>query len=152
MRRSISLLALVSSVLTACHSSASLRLDTREKVISGFDHVLKSWDKDGDNRLSRSEVEAMADEWVLTTRQGIRPGEVHPELETERQRIIAYYMSQDADKDGYLTLAELLKEPIATFHCADADQDGTISKSEERSAIDRCSSSDIGATRSSSRP
>ena len=138
MTRRKSFLALLLLVPTACHSNNSRRLDTREKVISGFTGVLKSWDKDGDGRLSRSEVEAMVNESFRRMAQSVPAGEVHPELEAQRQEAIDHYMAQDTNKDGYLSLSELVKEPLANFSCIDADHDGKLSKSEERSAIDRC--------------
>lgn len=80
----------------------------------------------------------MANEWLRRTARGVPPGQSHPELETERREIAANYMSQDTNKDGYLSLNELVKEPLANFDCIDADHDGKISKSEESSLIDRC--------------
>jgi Ca2+-binding EF-hand superfamily protein len=138
MSRQFSLLALLMLALTACHSHRSRRLDTREKIISTFSEVLKAWDRNGDGQLSRSEVEAMVNKSFRRMAQSIPAGEVHPELEAQRQQIADHYIAQDTNKDGYLSLSELVKEPLANFDCMDADHDGKLSKSEERSVIDRC--------------
>jgi len=138
MTRRTYLFALLLLALTACHRNRSIRVDTREKLISVYTATLKHWDKDGDGRLSRTEVEAMVDAGFRRIAQTVPPGEAHPELQTERLQMIDEMMAQDADKDGYLSPTELLKKPLAGFSCADADHDGKLSKSEERTSMERC--------------
>jgi Ca2+-binding EF-hand superfamily protein len=138
MIRRISLVALALSALTSCHSNKSRQMDTREKLIAGFTALLKSWDKDRDGRLSRSEVETMVNESFRRMARSIPAGEAHPELEPQRQQAIDHYMAQDTNRDGYLSLNELLREPLANFDCTDADHDGKLSQSEFNSSIARC--------------
>lgn len=138
MIRHISLVALALSALTACHSNKSRQMDTREKLISGFRAQLKSWDKDRNGRLSQSEVETMVNESFRRMARSIPAGEAHPELEPQRQQAIDRYMAQDANKDGDLSLDELLREPLANFDCMDADDDGKLSQSELHRSIGRC--------------
>jgi Ca2+-binding EF-hand superfamily protein len=143
MQCSIGPIAMPLLALAACYDHSSLRLDTREKVISSFSGVLKSWDRDGDGRLSRSEVEAMADEPIRELRHRSTPGETHPELEAQRQQMVAEYMSQDANGDGFLSLDELLRNPLAAFDCMDANHDGKVSKEEERGVLNRCTNANV---------
>lgn len=137
MIRHISL-GLLLLALTACHTNRSIRLDTREKIISAYTGLLKHWDKDGDGRLSRPEVEAMVNDEFRRLARGLPAGEVHPELQMERQQMFDQIMARDTNKDGYLSLSELVKEPLANFSCMDADHDAKLSKAEVHSAIDRC--------------
>lgn len=51
-----------------------------------------------------------------------------------------YYATQDLDHDGYLTLDELLKEPLVSFSCMDSNGDGRLSKTEIETGLTRCSS------------
>ena len=46
----------------------------------------------------------------------------------------------DANADGFVTLSELLKAPLASFDCADSNHDGILSKAEEAAAMDSCPS------------
>lgn len=121
-----------------CHHSNSGTLNTRDHVVSEYAKVLKSWDKDGDGELSRSEVQTMIDASFQMLAKSIPAGQRHPELETQRREMLGLYAGQDTNDDGYLTLGELLKQPLANFDCADADQDGSLSKAEVRRSFDRC--------------
>lgn len=80
----------------------------------------------------------MVNESFRRTAESIPAGQAHPELETQRREMLGFYASQDTNADGYLTLGELLKQPLANFDCADADQDGSLSKAEVRRSFDRC--------------
>jgi hypothetical protein len=114
--------------------------NTRERMISNFRLVLKSWDKDGDGKLSQTEVQTMVNETFRRIAQHVPDGQAHPELETQRQETLAFYASQDTNHDGYLTLDELLKGPLANFDCMDENHDGKLAKNEIFSGMDRCSS------------
>ena len=72
--------------------------------------------------------------------QSVPAGEAHPELETQRQEMLGFYASQDTNHDGFLTLDELLKGPLATFECMDANHDGKVTKEEAFGGMNRCPS------------
>jgi Ca2+-binding EF-hand superfamily protein len=114
--------------------------NTREHMISNFRLVLKSWDSDGDGKLSRAEVQTMVNESFRRMKQSVKDGQTHPELEAQRQEFLVFYASQDTNGDGYLTLEELLKGPLASFDCMDANHDGKVSQEEVFSGMERCPS------------
>ena len=94
--------------------------------------VLTGHDTDGDGKWSRSEVEAMMDLSLSADPQQA------PNRREMRDRLIEDFAAQDLDRDGYLDLAELLKQPLATFTCMDADSDGSLSELEIQGGIGRC--------------
>ena len=114
--------------------------NTREHVVAGMAAVLRSWDKDGDNKLSRVEVAGMVDQFIRRAAKYARGGKMTADLEKQRQEFLNLYESEDSDDDGYLTLDELLKEPLATFDCMDSNHDGKVSKEEVFSGMERCPS------------
>jgi Ca2+-binding EF-hand superfamily protein len=114
--------------------------NTREHMVAGMTAVLKAWDKDGDGRLSRAEVQAMVDEFFRRVAQDSSGGKMTPDLDKQRQEFLAFYASQDTNDDGYLTLDELLKGPLASFDCMDQNHDGKVSKEEVFSGMERCPS------------
>ena len=125
--------------VASCHHSNSADANTRDHLVSGYTNVLKSWDEDGDGKLSRSEVQTMVDASFRMMAQSARGGQApHPQLETQLQEILAFYARQDTNHDGYLTLDELLKGPLANFDCMDENHDGKLSEEEVRSGFDRC--------------
>lgn len=126
--------------LAGCHHSNSWNSNTREHLVSNMKLVMKSWDKDGDGRLSRSEVQTMVDASFRRMAQSIPAGEAHPELEIQRQEMLRFYASQDTNHDGFLTLDELLKGPLANFDCMDVNHDGKVTKQEALGGFNRCPS------------
>ena len=94
-------------VLATSCSAKHADANTREHMISNVHLIIKSWDKDGDGRLSRSEVQAMVDEGFRRMAQSIRDGQAHPELETQRQEMLAFLASQDTNHDGKLSKDEI---------------------------------------------
>jgi Ca2+-binding EF-hand superfamily protein len=110
-------------------------------LISNARLLLKSWDKDGDGKLNQSEVQTMVNEAFRRMRENVRGGPTdHPELESQRRGMLAFYASQDTNHDGYLTLDELLKGPLANFDCMDSNHDGKLSNDEIFDGMDRCPS------------
>jgi Ca2+-binding EF-hand superfamily protein len=114
--------------------------NTREHMVAGITLVLKSWDKDGDGKLSRVEVEGMVDAFFQRVAKDASGGKMTADLEKQRQEFLSFYASQDTNHDGYLTLDELLKQPLASFDCMDANHDGRVSKDEVVSGMQRCPS------------
>lgn len=139
MRYAFLLPVLMFGVGSSC-SAKQPDANTREHMISNFRLILKSWDKDGDGKLSRTEVQTMVNESFRRIRQSVTDGQQHPELQSQRQEALALYASQDTNHDGYLTLDELLKGPLADFDCMDSNHDGKLSKQEIFSGMDRCPS------------
>jgi len=113
-------------------------------MISGASAVFKYWDKDGDGKLSRVELEAMVDYAIRRAAGDFSRGKITPDLEKRRQELLRSYASQDTDHDGYLTLDELLKGPLASFDCMDANHDGTLSTDELPNGMDRCADVNLG--------
>jgi len=136
----VGLLAIFWFAVASCHHSNSLDANTREHLVSNMRLVLKSWDKDGDGKLSRSEVQTMVDASFRRIALSVPAGEAHPELEKQRQETLGFYASQDTNHDGYLTLDELLAGPLATFDCLDVNHDGKVSKEEAFGGMGRCPS------------
>jgi hypothetical protein len=107
---------------------------TRPGLISGFELVLKGNDQNGDGKLSRAEVEGMVD-------SGLVPYQKPPRNYAEiRDQLLRAYAAQDLDHDGYLTLAELLKQPLATFSCMDTNGNGSLSQQEIEGGMENCDS------------
>jgi hypothetical protein len=136
----VALLPILWFAVASCHHSNSWDSNTRERLVSNMRLVLKSWDKDGDGKLSRSEVKTMVDASFRRMAQSIPAGQAHPELEIQRQEMLGFYASQDTNRDGYLTLDELLKGPLAIFACADVNHDDKVTKEEALGGFDRCPS------------
>ena len=106
---------------------------TRVGLSSLYEEVMKGHDRNGDEKLSLVEIEAMVSSSL--------PRETDPERRQELQDwLLRDYSAQDTDGDGYLSLEELLKEPLATFECSDTNNDGTLSDAEIEAAQSRCAS------------
>jgi hypothetical protein len=121
-------------LLGGCGSSDLPSGDTRAGVVSQFELVIESHDRDADGKLSSSEIQSMID---LSFKSGLEP-----EL---REQLLQDYARQDLDKDGYLNIAELTKEPLATFDCIDANRDEYIGQPEIEASGGRCGSSEAVA-------
>ncbi|MBD3733298.1 MAG: hypothetical protein IE934_11345 [Sphingopyxis sp.] len=118
-------------LLGGCGSSDLSNEGTRARVVSEFQLVIKSHDRDADGKLNSSEIQSMIDQSGL-----------QPDL---RERALQEYLRQDLDKDGYLDIAELIKEPLATFDCIDANRDDHIGRPEIEASALRCGSSEAVA-------
>jgi len=114
--------------------------NTREHVVAGMSLVLKTWDKDGDRKLSRAEVQGMVDASLRRVAKDASGGKMPADLEKLRHEFLGSYASQDTNHDGYLALDELLTGPLATFDCMDANHDGKTSQEEVFSGMKRCAS------------
>ncbi|MEO5774254.1 MAG: hypothetical protein ABIQ32_09075 [Sphingomicrobium sp.] len=114
--------------------------DSREHVVAGMTLILKSWDKDGDSKLSRAEVQGMVEESFRRIAKGAPGGKMTADLDKQQQELLGFYASQDTNHDGYLTLDELLTGPLANFECEDANHDSKVSREELFSGMERCPS------------
>lgn len=117
--------------------------DTRENVIAQTRSVFGYWDHDHDGRLNQAEVEAMAAAGFPLFDTGPPPNVKSEELERIRQELFGYWRSQDTNRDGYLTLGEMLKVPLATFKCMDVNHDGKRSQEEIVGGMQRCAGPDL---------
>ena len=122
---------LICLALAGCNAPQPPDGSTRAGLISGYNLVLKSHDKDGDQRLSRAEVEGMIE--LMFSRES-----KDAQMRDFRQSLIDDYARQDGDGDGYLTLDELLREPLATFSCIDTDRDDKITEAEIEQGANNC--------------
>ena len=102
--------------------------DTRDNIVTGMTLILKSWDEDRDGKLSMAEVQGMVDAFFARVAKDVSGGKMTPDLERQRQEFLRFYANQDTNHDGYLSLYELLKQPLAAFDCMDANHDGKLSK------------------------
>jgi hypothetical protein len=93
-------------------------------------------DLDGDGRLSRFEWAAM----ISHTWPEQPPEPNLSNYRQTRQAVLAMFDEQDGDRDGYLSLGELVREPLAQFACMDRNRDGRISHREIWRAMSRCPS------------
>ena len=136
------ILVLTASCLLVASSCTAKQADanTRERMISNFGLILKSWDKDRDGKLRRTEVQTMVDASFREIAPQPQDWQEHAELGPQRQQILDHYASEDTNRDGYLNLDELLKAPLATFDCMDANHDAALSKDEIFGSPSRCRS------------
>ena len=113
---------------------------TREHMVAGMSMVLKSWDKDGDSKLSHAEVQGMVDEGFRRIAIDASGGKMTADLEKQRQEFLGFYASQDTNRDGNLSLQELLKGPLASFDCMDSNHDNKVSQDEVFIGMRQCPS------------
>lgn len=116
------------------HAAAAPDTSTRAGLVASYTAMLKRIDSDGDGKVSRTEWAAMVDASPMlqsgslsqTQRYGLRAG------------LMAEFDRDDSDKDGLLTLDEMLAKPLFRFACLDSNHDGTVSQTETAANMDRC--------------
>jgi len=134
----LTLLCGIALLLVAASGPAELpNGKTRAGVVAGMTLILKTYDLDSDGRLSQGEVKLMVDRSLA---QAMKTGRNTKQLNEMRSWTIDYYAAQDLDHDGYLSLVELLKEPLAEFDCMDQDHDGALTQTEIEAGMDHCGS------------
>lgn len=107
---------------------------TRSEILAGSRQFFAGLDADRDGRLSLAE-------WTATI-SGPHPAKSRPGEEASELRayMIGEHGRMDGDRDGHLTLEELVREPLANFDCADGDRDLRLSEMEIQSGRKRCPS------------
>jgi Ca2+-binding EF-hand superfamily protein len=132
----LALLPILASVLlTASQAHAERDARSREAMATGFAKMLHNWDKDGDGKISANELVIMIGDAFPSKYYASEA-----DAQSVREGALADYKDQDLDKDGFLTLSELLKEPMATFDCIDVNHDGVLQQDEIDSGVSRCGS------------
>jgi hypothetical protein len=96
---------------------------------------MKSWDKDGDHRLSYLEIDRM----IETVLIGPDPLEAVRSAQFKKT-IHDFYVSQDTNHDGFVDMDELLSGALATFDCMDTDKNGRASEDEIGIGMEHCRS------------
>jgi len=108
---------------------------TRDALVKSYTALFKHIDTDGDGKVSRAEWAAMVDAspmlQSLSLSQAQRDG--------LRAALMAGFEQNDSDKDGFLTLDELMAKPLVRFACLDANHDGKVTQAEAEAGMDKCS-------------
>ena len=136
MRNALISLVTLLSVSSGCMAKSPD--ETRQNLVAGYTSVLNTWDKDSDGQLSQAEVAAMVNESFQRIAKTSPKGTRTDDIEKQRQMFLSFYASQDTDKDGYLSIDEFLKQPLASFDCLDEDRDGKVSRDDAFRGIGRC--------------
>lgn len=121
----------------AAKPHAAAPVQTRDALVASYNAMFKRIDIDGDGRISRMEWAAMVEESPMlqslslsqAQRDGLRAG------------LMAEFDQDDSDKDGSLTLDELMARPLVRFACLDANHDGKVTQAEMDAGMERCSAS-----------
>ena len=107
---------------------------TRDGLVANYSAMFKRIDADHDDKISRTEWEVMVDASPMLHAQGLS--------ETNRTNLRAALMAgfdqNDSDKDGFLTLDELIAKPLFRFACLDANHDARVTQAEMAAGMDRC--------------
>ena len=110
-------------------------VQTRDALVASYTAMFKHIDTDGDGKASRAEWAAMVDAspmlQSLSLSQAQRDG--------LRAALMAGFDQNDSDKDGFLTLDELMAKPLVRFACLDTNHDGKVTQAEMDANMDKCS-------------
>lgn len=126
--------------VASCTAASPNHEMSRKELIAQYAAVTKSWDKDRDGKLSRSDLESLVDHFIGEQASGLLRSPKAAQLQLRRRQLIADFEQGDTDHDGYLTLSELLKGPLAMFDCMDRNHDGLLSDDEVRTGMKGCAS------------
>jgi hypothetical protein len=105
----------------------------RGRLIHFYRTMLNENDRNRDDRLSR-------EEWAAMVVRG------YPAADSRRARrdpaARTFYLSLhhafDQDGDGEVTFAEMIREPLITFDCLDANRDRLVTSEERRGRMELC--------------
>jgi len=119
----------------AAKPHAAAPVQTRDALVASYTAMFKHIDTDGDGKVSRAEWVAMVDAspmlQSLSLSQAQRDG--------LRAALMVGFDQNDSDKDGFLTLDELMAKPLVRFACLDANHDGKVTQAEAEAGMDKCS-------------
>ena len=108
---------------------------TRAGLIASYENLLKRVDTDGDGKASRAEWTVMVDASPILQSLSLSQAQ----RETLRASLMAGFDRDDSDKNGMLTLDEMLAKPLYRFACVDADHNGKVTEAEMAANMERCS-------------
>ena len=128
----IALLLLTVAAAAKSHAAPAL---TREALVKNYDAMFRHIDTDGDGKISRAEWTVMVDASPMLQSTSLSPAQ----REALRASLMAGFDQNDSDKDGFLTLDELLARPLVRFACLDANHDGKVTQTEAEAGMDKCS-------------
>ncbi len=120
------------------HAPASLE-ERRTDIVSHYRHALEAADRDHDGRLSHIEWAAIVD---MSFPEGPRPGEATDNYAEVRAQMADFHRRWDTDGDGWVTLDELVREPLTSFDCMDSDGNQRLTEDEIWSGMERCATTD----------
>ena len=126
------LFLLAAAAATKPHAAAPVQ--TRAALVASYTAMFTHIDTDSDGKVSRAEWAVMVDAspmlQSLSLSQAQRDG--------LRAALMAGFDQNDSDKDGSLTLDELMAKPLVRFACMDANHDGKVTQAEADTGIDKC--------------
>lgn len=108
---------------------------TRTGLVASYEAMLKRIDGDGDGKVSRMEWAAMVDASPMLQSTSLSEAQRN----SLRAALMAGFDQNDSDKDGELTLDELMAKPLMRFACLDANHDGKVTQAEAEAGMDKCS-------------
>jgi len=108
---------------------------TRTGLVASYTAMVKRIDSDGDGKVSRSEWATMVDAAPMLQSQGLSAAQ----RDGLRAALMAGFDQNDSDRDGSLTLDELMAKPLMRFACMDANHDGKVTQAEAEAGMDKCS-------------
>jgi len=103
--------------------------------MTNLEVVFVKTDQNGDSTLSKAEVLQVAiEQFVIadTDGDGVLEKEEVGDLATDPE-----FSDNDANKDGSLSIDEMIEEKLADFSTIDKNQDGAVSLDELKAAYDQ---------------
>lgn len=119
----------------ASRPHAAPDMSTRDGLIAGYTAMFKRIDTDGDDRISRLEWAAMAESSPMLQSASLSEAQRN----SLRAALMAGFDQNDSDRDGNLTLDELMAKPLVRFACLDADHNAKVTQTEAEAGMDTCS-------------
>jgi len=108
---------------------------TRDGLIASYTAMFTRIDADGDGKISRAEWKTMVDASPLLQSLDMSQAQrAALRAPLERQ-----FDESDSDKDGSLTLDELMAKALIRFACLDTNHDAKVTQAEISANLDRCS-------------
>lgn len=127
-------LVLLAAAAAKPHAAAAPGTSTRAGLVASYTAMFKRIDSDSDGKVSRMEWAAMVDAAPMLQSTSLSEAQRNG----LRMALMAGFDENDSDKDGELTLDELMAKPLLRFACLDANHDGKVTQAEADAGMDRC--------------